>query len=186
MYWLSSRGCHMDAVTLYWHHGLTQIRGCGLRHTLSVLLLIWYPASLSDHQSNWHNTPHHFDTTAMWKCIHYVHHIARSSVQETEYLYHSFTLHKYMARTINHHPERCRFRAVLSYATHSLSDDPVLSILLGGLHPFFHRVDTVVPVLVSGCLPFCLRAAATSVGSFSPRHWLFLPHRRYTCSTSGP
>ena len=23
----------------------------------------WYPASLSDHQYRWHNTPHHFDTT---------------------------------------------------------------------------------------------------------------------------
>ena len=38
---------------------------------------------------------------------------------------------------LNNHPDLCRFRAVLSYATHSLSDEPVLSILLGGLHPFF-------------------------------------------------
>jgi hypothetical protein len=111
--------------------------------------------------------------------MHYVHHITRSSVQETEYLYHRFTIHKYMAPTNNHHLDRCRFWAVLSYATHSLSDDPVLSILLGGLHPFFHRVDNVVPVLVSGCFPFCLRAAATFVGSFCS-HLLY--RRDLVCS----
>ena len=77
-------------------------------------------------------------------------------------------------RIKNHHPELRKFRAVLSCATHSLSDDPVLSILLGGLHPFFHRVDTVVPVLVSGCFPFCSRAAPTFVGSFCS-HLLYRP-----------
>ena len=141
-------------------------------------MLYLYPASLSDHQSRWYNTPNHFDTTAMWRCIHYVRHIARSSVQETEY--HSFTIHSYMAPTNNHHLDRCRFWAFVSYATHSLSDDPVLSIFfLGVLNPFFHRTDTVVPVLVSGCFPFCLRAAATFVGSFCS-HLLY--RRDLVCS----
>jgi hypothetical protein len=115
----------------------------------------------------------------------------RTELSSRNRTYHSSTLHKHMTPTNNHHPKRCRFRAALSYLTHSLPDYPVLSIFfLVGLHPFSHEDDTVVPVLVSGCFPLCLRAAATFVGSFcshvSLRHRLFLPHRRYPCSTPGP
>jgi len=50
---------------------------------------------------------------------------------------------------------------VLRRLTHSLSDDPVLSIFfLDGLCSYFHVIDTVVIVLVSDCFPFCLRVDA--------------------------
>ena len=70
------------------------------------------------------------------------------------------------------HGESLKSRIIILYVLglglsyRMLSGDPILSILLGGLHPFFHRVDTVVPVMVSGCFPFCLCAAAIFVGSF--------------------
>ena len=42
---------------------------------------------------------------------------------------------------------------VLSCVTHSLSDDPVLSVFFPvGLYPFFHGVNKAVRVLVGGCL----------------------------------
>jgi len=71
--------------------------------------------------------------------------------------------------THHHHHQRCRFRAqVLSYVTHSLSDDPAISIFfLRILYPFFHGVDTAVLVLGSGCFPFRLSTKANFVvGSF--------------------
>jgi hypothetical protein len=55
--------------------------------------------------------------------------------------------------------KRCRFLAlspVLCWLTHSLSDDPVLSIFFsGGLCSYFHVVDTVVLVSVSDFFLFC-------------------------------
>jgi hypothetical protein len=55
---------------------------------------------------------------------------------------------------------------VLSSVTHSLSDYPIFSIFfLGGVYPFFHAVDTAVPVLASSCLPFRVRVEAGIVGS---------------------
>jgi hypothetical protein len=43
---------------------------------------------------------------------------------------------------------------VLSFGTHSLSDDPVLSIFFfGGLYQFSYGVGSVVLVEVSHCFP---------------------------------
>jgi hypothetical protein len=59
----------------------------------------------------------------------------------------------YFTHHHHHHHQRCRFRVqVLSYVTHSLSDDPAVSIFfLRILYPFFHGIDAAVLVLVSGC-----------------------------------
>jgi hypothetical protein len=54
---------------------------------------------------------------------------------------------------------------VLSSATHLLSDGPVV-FFLGGLYLFFHEVDTLVLVLVSGCFPVLLCVEANFVGIF--------------------
>jgi hypothetical protein len=147
-----------------------------------------YPASLSHHQSPRHNTPHHTDTTQQ-PC---------EDVPITSIILHGAQFKKQNTyTTASHYTSTWRLRTIiilnvlgLGLSYRMLSGDPILSILLGGRHPFFHRVDTVVPVMVGGCFPFCLRAAVPFVGTFcshvSPRHRPFLLHRRYPCSTSGP
>jgi hypothetical protein len=117
----SRRDCHVDTYVLLALWLDTDKRPAD-SDTFWPYYCSWYPATLLDHQSRWHNTPHHFDTTQQpcedVSITSIISHTERSS--RTEYLYHSSTLHKYMAPANSHHPERCRFRAVLPYATHSL------------------------------------------------------------------